>query len=478
MVRGTVALLLSLTALPAAAQDVVRLRSGRLLSGVIAVDPADKDGFRLTRWDTGGIVYVRWTQLPEIEKGRLLNKSAESSPAGELLDGLRVLTPNREVVGTLVKEDAAQIQVKTKDARVPMVIPVTAILRRDAVRVREADVYGPEEMIEARAANAGETDYEALVGVGRFAQGLKLYECAREYYRKAAAADPSRKEEIDPMLAANESLIQEAAAVAMLAAIRKLVEETEYDKAIESAEKLASTYPETEVAKQNSDLVTSLQKEAKDFETRRAEILAQKVPDMYRFRRMSLLSQYASGKYKLSEARAMAGRIDDEIMKELAKKLKSTPEDIAQAWQKRDSKNLKTVGYGSGSWIAKGGQDGGPDDDGGGAGNNAVDNFTRQFGDRRRQAAAQQRQAAAAGRNLQKSEEWWAGATSAERRNWLEAEYANTSANVKKEEKQPPRKCSYCAGEGTLRTNRNGVVVNVKCPRCHGVKEDMTLQYW
>lgn len=73
-------------------------------------------------------------------------------------------------------------------------------------------------------------------------------------------------------------------------------------------------------------------------------------------------------------------------------------------------------------------------------------------------------------------DEWWAAASRWERREWVEAEYAQTSQAVQKG-KPEPRKCSFCHGEGTVRVTRDGKGVGVVCPRCHGAKQDLVLRY-
>ena len=74
MRRATLALFLTLAfSAAAAAQDVVRLKNGRFVAGTLAIEESDKEGFKLQRWDTGTTVYVRWAQIPDTERLRLLN---------------------------------------------------------------------------------------------------------------------------------------------------------------------------------------------------------------------------------------------------------------------------------------------------------------------------------------------------------------------------------------------------------------------
>src|SRR5688572_7642452 len=206
--RIAVALFLLLAAVPAFAQDAVRLRSGRVLSGEIAVDPKDADGFSVTCWNTGAALRILWSQVPPEERDRLLRREPEPVPGEAIIHGVLVLTSARDVLGVVVKEDAAILHVKTARAAAPTPVPKSAILRKIAVRVPESDVFTTEEMLQRRAPDEG--DARSLIAVGRFAARLKLFDRAREFYEKALAADPARKDEIVALIQANARLIVDA----------------------------------------------------------------------------------------------------------------------------------------------------------------------------------------------------------------------------------------------------------------------------
>lgn len=463
----------------AAAEDGVRLRNGKYLSGTVSLKEEDKEGFEIQKWDGSGAIRVLWSQIPEAEKARLLGKPRSAAASATLIDGIRIITSNREVIGLLVKEEAGQILVKVRDQKLPIPIPASAVVRRENVRLPETEVYTPDEMVDNRALQADATNADAMLEVAAFAAGLKLYDRAKEFLLKAAALDPARKEFFDRKIAENEVFVKEGKAAAALASIRKLMEDLEYAKAIEEAKKFLADFADTDVGKQNKDLLATLEKESKDFEGRRAEVLKDKVPELWKIRRSSYLSQYSSGKYKLAEARTAVQKLDAEVAAELAKKFKVTPEEIAKAWDAREPKN-RSVSYGSGTWIVKGGQDGGLDTN---------EKYTPQqrqqqtvndpFGafnsGRRRQP--QQQKPVDLGKKLQSSEEWWQSVSAADRKNWLEADYAATSPNVKKV-KEDTRKCPECNGEGEMKANRMGQNVTVKCPRCHGVQTDLIIVYY
>jgi tetratricopeptide (TPR) repeat protein len=491
-------LLTTVLALPALAggteQDTVKLKSGRVLSGIVLLDDTNREGFTVQRWDTGGTVLVRWTQITEMERSRLLNRVTEIKVAGVMLDGVRAMTAGRDVVGVLVKEDANGLHIKTADSKSPVQIPKSALLRpHEALKILESDAYSPDEMVDQHLAKANEKDYQSMMEVGVFAASVKLYERAKEFYQKAAAADPSKKDESDAVIAKNEGLIKEGKANAILLQVKELVKTTEFAKAVETAKKMLAEFGDTEVAKQNKDLVSQLEKKAKDYDTNRAEYLAESVPQAYKDRRTVLFGLYGSTKLKIAEALAKANKIDEEVVAELAKRNKATPEEINAAWAKRELK-ARTVGYGDGSWIVKGGQDGGLDTDAktqpnnanGNTGGNGKGNGGFGFGGDKggnrggntggnNKGGQNANQPQPLGKKLETKDEWWATASSSDRRNFVEAEYAKNSGAVKKEVKT--KKCSVCNGEGIRKEVRQGVSCDCKCLRCHGAKEDDIVVY-
>src|SRR5882672_5061635 len=463
-------------------QDTVKLRSGRILTGIVLVDEANKEGFTLQRWDTGGSVFVHWNQITELEKNRLVNRLPDAKPLGVMLDGVRAMTAGRDVVGVLVKEDTTGLHIKTKDAKAPVQVPKAALLRpQESLKIPESDAYSPDEMVDSRLSKASEKDYASMLELGRFAASLRLYERAKDFYQKASSADASKKDEIELILTQNDTLIKEGKAAALVAQVKEYVETIEFAKALETVKKLMSDFADTEGAKQNKDLAASVEKKAKDFEGKRVEYLAENVPQAYKDRRSSLFNQYSSAtKYKIAEALQHANKIDEEVVADLAKRMKSTPEEISTAWGKRELKP-KTVTYGDGSWIVKGGQDGGLDTDAktqpnqngntNGGRNNGGFGFQGGGGNKNNGGNNNKpNQPVPLGKKLETKDEWWATASTSDRRNLVEAEYAKNSSAVKKEVKT--KKCSVCNGEGIRKETRQGTACECKCLRCHGAKED------
>ncbi|MBI2899598.1 MAG: hypothetical protein HYY17_05395 [Planctomycetes bacterium] len=487
--RSTAAFLLSLAiAGPALAQDVVRLRNGRHIGGTVVIDETDQNGFKVIRWDTGGTVYVLRSQVTEYEWTRL--RSAPADAQGDALEGVRVVTTaNREVIGVLV--DAAGtavtplpkskealdtiVRVKTRDAATPVSVPRASIALYEPLKIREADAYSATEMVDRRLKAVDPKEAAKLIEVAQFARGLKLYDRAKEILQQAAAADPARKEEIDAQIAQLDLLIKEQQAEAKLAEILKLAEAGKFDDALAAADKFVQEFADTKAAKNNPDLVARLKKDQENYAKNRAEFLAQRVPEAWRSVRSSLFTEYARSKYKVDEARQLVARMDDEILDKLSKKFNGPPEDAAKAWERRDQKR-KTVDMGTGSWIYKGGQDGGYDYESAGSndtGDDLLDDFTRRLGRKKKDDKQQQE----TGLKIDTKDKWWAEAGDSKRRAWLETEYGLTSKYVKKE-KEEEKKCSRCQGAGTLKATRGGKSVDVICPVCHKTGVVVSVTYW
>lgn len=493
MSRAAVAIVLGLAALAAGPEeDAVRLKNGRVLSGKMIIEDSDKEGFKVRSWDSDATVYVKWTQIPDAERNRLLGRAPDvaAGPASliPMIDGIFIVTTNREVSGVLVREEATQYFIKTKDSKSPLLVPKNAsVLRKEhPFKIKESDAYSSEEMVEAREKRAPETDYAALLDVARFAAGLRLFERAKGIYQKAAAAPNAKKDEITEIIAKNEVLIREEKADNLLFEIAQLRKAIEFAKAVELAKKLHAEYAETDVARQNGSLVAAIEKDAKDFEVRKAEYLAREVPDLYKSKRSDLINTYASPKYKIGEVKSLAGKIDEEVLKHLSSKLKSTSDEIKAAWDKREHKP-KTVSFGEATWVALGVNDGVMDTDekgtpkqtqqgqgqGGGFG---FGGFGGGGNNNRNRQNPQQNQPVVLGKKLQTSAEWWAEASTSERRNFVEAWYAQNSSMVKREEVKK-KKCSFCRGEGQFKGLRQGFEATWKCGRCHGVKDDDVITY-
>jgi tetratricopeptide (TPR) repeat protein len=435
----------------AIAQDSVRLRSGKVLSGVVTIDPFDVDGFTIQLWDTGGTAYVRWSQVAASERQRLWPQ--EEPDRGDFIDGVRVVTSNREVVGIVAGETDQVLRVKTAGGASPVAIPKQAILLRRSEKIREGDAYSPAERVARREKEA--TTPEQLIDLGRFACGLRLYARAREIFTRAAEGGDAHRGEASELARQCAALIREADAEAALAAVLSLQRETKYDAAIEAAERWLAQFADTNLCRRRGGLVKALRDERAEFQKNRAKVLAVRVPEVWRSVRNALWSKYADRKYTFREATSAVEKLDAEIVAEVTRRIGATTEEAARFWSIRDARPI-TAGMGSGTWIYLGGQSGG---------------FDHDSGEKRDEHRYR------LGRPLQTHEDWWSDADVSQRRRWLQALYAFTSSMVKRTAEED-RECPHCRAAGTLTATRLNRTVEVVCPRCHRTKKEQSVTFW
>lgn len=474
------ALLLLLAAFslnPAYTQDVVRLKNGRTLSGTILEEGDRRAGLRIRLWETGGTISVAWEQIPEAEKRRLLDlgERVGADPLGEKIDGVRVITSTRELIGVVERETPDTLFIKSADSPSPWPVPRKSILKQESLPIQEGDAYSPAERVARRAAQVDPANASAWLDVADYARRLRLFDRAREYYGKARELDPVLVPDIDRELQSLERLVRELDAEKVLEGIQKLREEGSFEEAIAAAEKFLQDFEGTTVAGENTTLLEDIRKEQAAFASDQERFLAGRVEREWRQGRGTIWSRCADRKNTLEQAMEMAEGLDQELETFLAAKLKTTPEKIVEHWEKRQRKK-ESASYGNGSWIPLDGQDGGsdvaPDADAKDSDNdddNPFKDFQRKF------EQPQQNDKSDKKHRLQSREDWWLAAPLTVRTDWVKAWYAEHSERVSAE--RETRKCGTCAGQGTLRATRGGKKINVYCQRCHGAKNDVTVKF-
>ncbi|HTF58016.1 MAG TPA: hypothetical protein VK661_12360 [Planctomycetota bacterium] len=464
------------TGAAAEAQDIVRLKNGKILSGVIAFEGDSKAGFVLRRWDTGGEIFVRWNQIPDAEAYRIRTRIASPSEAvggQDLIDAIRIVTnQQRELVGIILSEKDGNISIKTRDG--VQQTHKSAEVHREPVRVKESDVYTPEEMIDRRAKGVGDADFAKLVELGHFASSIRVYARAQEFFKRAQGVAPAeRVEEMKGLVNAMGVRIIEDNAEKALAAARKMAAEYQFDGAIAAAQKFLTEFNETSVAKANQNIVSEIENRKKEYFKDRDKVLAADVPDHWRTVRATLISKYTSSKYTLQLAREAIAKLDEEIVAEVAKKLNATADEVGRHWDARTEKKYRTVSMKDGTWIHRGGQDGGLDYTGDGS--DDLEDFKRRF----EGGQDPKKKPPPLGQKLETQIEWWQNASNSMRREWLECLYADTSSKVKKEKEDVVEKnCGPCKGEGKIKQTRGGKPIEYICHECHGCKKVLTIKYW
>jgi len=205
-----------------------------------------------------------------------------------------------------------------------------------------------------------------------------------------------------------------------------------------------------------------------------ADPFVQKVGDSIRAKLADHVSKASGSKTTLEDAVAQAAKFDETVVDEVSKKLGASPDEVREAWKKRERKPRK-VGYGDGSWIVLEGQDGGLDSAMKGTPVPEENLMDRGPSILTRRKPPPPPQPVPLGKPLKSKAEWWTTSSPGERAAFVESEYARKSSLVEK--KEETRKCTTCSGKGSVNVNRGGIGMTVVCSRCHGAKDDVLVTY-
>lgn len=430
--------------------EVIRLKNGRVLVGTILEDEEKSEGFRFLPADKDSPIFLMWSQISAADRERLQGGgTAPDTAEADLIDGVRIITNIRIVEGVVLTENETDITLK--NAQGTPIIAKSAILKRLLIKIKKLSIYTPLELLQAKESELPMKNPDSLIILGSYARELKQYNEALKYFERAVEMDPSKQAQVVQLLESLQTEMRESDAADILAEIQKLERSAKFDEAEALCAKLTDEYAETHTAKGNKGILDRIKEEGKKYRENRDKFLEQKVVERWKALISSAVGKYSSSSVTFDEAAKYVGdSMDKEIVDQIAKQFSINDQEVVAYWGKRPNQP-QSAGYDSGSWIVGGGTTG-SDYQGSDIPQNEI-------------------------RMLQSDLEWWKSASSTTRKKWLTAYYADTSSNIKKLEKKNDTKCSQCRGEGAVPADRGGKRVNVICPRCHGVKNDITITY-
>jgi len=226
----------------AGADELVRLRDGRLLVGQIA--DHDLDGFELELARTGGRFRLGWSDLfpGEAERMRQNLGYVVLAAVPTITADRFLLTNGREIVGRIVKQDARGFEVRTLESTI--LIPAGMIAAPpEQVVVEATSVLTPEQFYQERAAGVAAGDAQAQYNFAQELEQVFALERAQERYQAAAALASAAQDQ--PLLTrVNGALEQLAKTIANRAEAQALEEirRAMYRERFEAAEKMLADY--------------------------------------------------------------------------------------------------------------------------------------------------------------------------------------------------------------------------------------------
>lgn len=493
-------LLLALAATPCFQQpaleeggdELVRLRDGRLLIGLI--ESHDLDGFDLALAPSDGRLRLAWSDLFPGEDTRLLQKLGyQTETSVPTTVAHRVLLKNgKEVIGRILRQDASGIEVRTLDATV-MVPPHMLAAPPQEIVVDAATVLTPEQFYSERLpAISPEDAYAQFHFAQELAQMFGL-DRAKERYLAArelavAAADQPLITRIDGALVTLEQLILNQAEASALEAIRRAMYREKFEEAEAGLLAFAEQFPQPRLRDAFRDLRTKFQSEREQAITR---YLARNwyVRAMDEVKRRALDREAGVEQLLAWVESELPARIRQRLTEELAAMDDELdPTALDGLWQRRLEQGAvrHRASFGDGTWIlgeerARAGMEKekpAEEADGKTEAQKEMEDRVQRY---LKNLEAQRRAASgAAAEGEATPDDWWLQATVTERAQFLLAYYAEYSGDYEVTSFDFDA-CPVCGGTGVIESIETGAqgaqTRRLRCGLCHGVAVKRALSF-
>ncbi|MBI5777985.1 MAG: hypothetical protein HZA49_00825 [Planctomycetes bacterium] len=459
----TVAVLVFLAAGPAWPLTV-ELKNGSYLTGEII--SSDDQGFELKSWPDNGIVRLKWQHLSSAEADRMKKMLAISSLAGDSynIDATRVYLKSGQIYeGVTVEKSAAQLRLKTLTGIKNVVL--SDAVRVDPVKINPLKVYTAQEWYVERAKTADPKKASDNFELAEYCKTfLKLYDKAREHYRKAAELADSYKARAAQKIAELDQDVSRSRETE----IEGLIANKDA-KSLEQAKNLLAEWRKegsplsAETEKSIRRLEDKLREAEKTLDDKSQKDSAKKIAQQYYASMKALVKKTSGQDLTYQDANAYVNTMLFKlIVDKLVKDTKMTEERITAIINDRSPGKYADLpkyeaSYGEGSWIISAEEQAPP-------ASMSPEEYAKY--QKRVKAVADARDKAVQKNELIAPEQWWAKANEAQKETFLEALFAERYMYVIERKSTP---CATCNGEGI--SNKN------LCKRCWGAMNDISVVY-
>ena len=466
--------------------EMIFLKDGRFMH--VKVVEHDDIGLRVQRFDTGGILFVRWELLREDDRKRLrveFGYEEDDSDADLRMAGHRVYVRKGDYYDGIIDPDQSdQERIVIRHDGKEFQFVRSSIRRIEEREISVFDVYTPEELYQQKLAELQPDDAypESHFDMARWSTKVGMYGEALKHYTKFSELAPDEK-------------------VDYVANQKKRLEILDAQKEIRDAIKLAEkqgrrhryaeclAYFDEVLAVPNLDQGLRSDVEAKKakFERRRWKYYAEIVEKEYHrlvTKKINAMARSRDIRSKDDEKKLTIDKVmsylrsemHKEIVNDLARKHELDPKkEVEKMWEERKSRGKRTASYGAGTFIVEKGKTGAGRQN---ARTQRIQDLQRRFGGRNGRGGNQQGQGNQPKQpRLVTKDEWWEGVDSVRRSFWMRAYYAEKSGKMEVTN-VVQRPCPHCGGTGTIKEVGNqGQVVRLTCPRSHGLKGDRVVTY-
>jgi len=471
------------------ADELVRLRDGRLLVG--AIETHDLDGFVLSEARAGGHYRLSWGDLFPGEADRLRENFgySETQEVPMTSASRLLLTNGRELIGRILREDNKQIELRRRETTT--LVPLQNLAAPpESVMVEAASVLTPEQYYAERLP---QVDPEEAYAQFHFAQELQTMFAlnqAQTHFTLAgelaqAVGDEPLLQRVEGALRQVEQTIAHRDEAEYLEEARTLMHRDRFTAAKAKLEAFDQTFPQAALRGDYLQLMDL-------FEERQQQAAVTYLERHWFNRTIKLLKRKALEKdAKVDQMIAyLEGELPMEVRTAMLQELLSIDDQldisaIDGLWVQRleQGASLHSAGFGDGSWIL------GPDkaraglvkeeekkDDGKTDQQREMEDRMKRYLDN----LEAQRRASSSDDTEAKPEDWWRKASVSQRFQWLLAYYAEFSGDYKLVNVKWSY-CPTCAGAGFIQTldvtpdgSQNK---RTKCPTCHGVQVRRAINF-
>ncbi|HET6204336.1 MAG TPA: hypothetical protein VFI25_16205 [Planctomycetota bacterium] len=439
----------------AARAETLRLRDGTLLFGEVLSH--EETGMRVRRFDSGGVVDLRWDHLVPEEADRLREAfgylDREEEGYRVLADRIRI-ADGTEVVGILVdnRPDVLVVRVRENMVNVPKARIVPPI---DRTEVDALAVYTKDQLYNERRAASDLSSAAGHLELARFLARIRDFRRAAEHYRKVKELDPTLNPgEVAAKIARCEERAGREKEEEGIEEIKILRSRGRFGEALERCEKFKAAFPSSVLLPDLEDLRKRIVKGRSD------EVTKTVLLGWYELALKVALDKAGDRKVTLEEAQAFAEReMSKEILKrDLARAKKvdeGVDENAARAlWDGREvgKQRWQRARYDQGTFALgkekalkgieqKKEAESKPTED---PQKKELENKIRRY-----LKALQSSTGPSAGATEEEPGAWWDRAPSGARGQWLLAYYAEFGGDMK-EIKAWADVCRTCGGKGYL----------------------------
>jgi hypothetical protein len=475
----------ALVLLPA---EIIRLRDGTLVHGRI-VDFNEAVGFTLERVDTGGVVTLRWENLPASEVRRIKESRGFTGedPQPWLVNVVHLVLRNGTTeTGVLVDDGRRDVYTLRRRQGVES-FPRQYVKSVESGRVDGLAVYAPTDLYQVILEELGVPSSAAEhLRMAVACEGAGLYEGGRDHYGAVQQLDPALKKElVAQRLERVRIKIEDRAETEFIDGIRNRLYKNEFDEALLLVGAFRERYP---ASRQLGDLAGL---EGEIGRRRHEHYAARIISDYHSFLGKTLGEIARNDAMTLGAAlELMESSVHEEVVERLSRTYGMDAALVESLWVERSGGSVRTSSYGTGTFIL------GPDKalDWIGAGEDGAEDETvpepeeaddleariKKVLEQRAREAASRQKSAASRKTLSEGitpDEWWQRASTDDRERWLVAYYAEFGGHLGVL-RAKPRDCRICSAQGVIEVfNEKNEIEAQTCPTCKGLKFERIVNY-